>query len=261
MVLQDCFLRYRESAEFIIVSDFDEIFVPLIGASLKDEFSFWKNLKPMASAFLYPRSPASAITGSSIQTFNFFDTLYSIRVDTTALKLPTKAVYNSQYAETVWIHWPGIAKTNAYVIPDGEGLCLHLKYHYTDGKQASVPTGDLLPDHVKKTLLRRGPIVNYTRAAFNVPNLPSAPFQYAGIIYNSFLNFAKLLEGQYYPVGICPTPTVCDFPTINMTCTIAVRSYRTQCVPEKNMCFSIPINPSASMITKQNGCALDNFMV
>uniref|UniRef100_A0A7E4V620 Glycosyltransferase family 92 protein n=1 Tax=Panagrellus redivivus TaxID=6233 RepID=A0A7E4V620_PANRE len=127
---QDCFFRYRESAEFIMVADVDDLFLPMHGKTLYDEFTYWKNLNPLASAFLYDRKETFIQTSGKLDGFSFKSTFESIEI--TEKEIDGKSIYNPRYTETPWMHWPGVNNTPVFNVPSNDSHCLHLHYAYDE---------------------------------------------------------------------------------------------------------------------------------
>lgn len=64
----DCLLKYRESAEFIIVSDIDDVLIPKLGKTYIDEFRFLYERSPLAAGFIYNRYNTQFYSGKISKT-------------------------------------------------------------------------------------------------------------------------------------------------------------------------------------------------
>uniref|UniRef100_A0A7E4VUT3 Glycosyltransferase family 92 protein n=1 Tax=Panagrellus redivivus TaxID=6233 RepID=A0A7E4VUT3_PANRE len=255
MAHQDCFFRYRESAEFIVIGDVDDVFVPTHGQSLMEEFTYWKKLHPTASGFIYARTNGHAIVSDRIHTFDYKSTIESIRQVNNSNEIAPKTVYNPKYAETPWIHWPGITKTPPIRIPHGEGLCLHVHYFY-GAKHEQIPQGKNLSNFADLYLIIRNPVLNYTLAAATMKSLPTPPFPYASAIYKCYTGFSadKKLRKEGSSGKYCPTPTICSMPKRNISCTVAVRSYEMKCLNRSNLCVFVEKDKLKLVERKTGGC-------
>ncbi|KAI1714812.1 glycosyltransferase family 92 domain-containing protein [Ditylenchus destructor] len=65
----DCFLKYREAAEFIIFGDVDDVLLPKLGTTYMDEFRLLSSTHPTAAGFTYSRYNTQLQTGFSSLLF------------------------------------------------------------------------------------------------------------------------------------------------------------------------------------------------
>uniref|UniRef100_A0A914P5N6 Glycosyltransferase family 92 protein n=1 Tax=Panagrolaimus davidi TaxID=227884 RepID=A0A914P5N6_9BILA len=124
LALSDCVMRYRESADFIIIADIDEILFPKENNYFQ-EFSKWSNLHPTASAFSYLRSYAKIDTPNEFSKFSLSKTLESIRISKSFFM--GKSILQTKNVETAWIHWPGLSRGKRITINPKLGRIYHIQ--------------------------------------------------------------------------------------------------------------------------------------
>ncbi|KAE9552358.1 hypothetical protein FO519_004441 [Halicephalobus sp. NKZ332] len=121
----DCLMRYREAADFIFIIDVDDIMIPFRNSDYISELNLLLNEYPTASAFVFPRFRAEAITVTSFHKFSLEKTLQSVRISNEGEV--GKSVLIPGKAETAWLHWPGIGNESSREIPKEKSLFLHLR--------------------------------------------------------------------------------------------------------------------------------------
>uniref|UniRef100_A0AC34FST7 Glycosyltransferase family 92 protein n=1 Tax=Panagrolaimus sp. ES5 TaxID=591445 RepID=A0AC34FST7_9BILA len=120
----DCLMKYRESSDFVIIADVDDILFPKSGSYFKD-FSAWSKLHPSAAAFMYDRRFAQINVAKYIQQFSLYDTMKSLVVlNETVIG---KSVYQTKNAETAWIHFPGLHNETTISIPNEKIFHVQIK--------------------------------------------------------------------------------------------------------------------------------------
>uniref|UniRef100_A0AC35FP40 Glycosyltransferase family 92 protein n=1 Tax=Panagrolaimus sp. PS1159 TaxID=55785 RepID=A0AC35FP40_9BILA len=120
----DCMMRYRESSEFMVVADVDDVLIPREQSYYK-EFSHWAKIYPFAVSFMYYRNGGVINAASSFGSFSLFNTLSSLSV--TDGNTVGKSVYQSNKAESAWIHWPFFKnETVATISPKHGGKMIHV---------------------------------------------------------------------------------------------------------------------------------------
>lgn len=67
----DCFLYYKQAAEFIIISDIDDILFPKLGTDYLSEFRRLSNSLPYASSFNYNRYNTEVVSSKHISSDTF----------------------------------------------------------------------------------------------------------------------------------------------------------------------------------------------
>uniref|UniRef100_A0A7E4UMX5 Glycosyltransferase family 92 protein n=1 Tax=Panagrellus redivivus TaxID=6233 RepID=A0A7E4UMX5_PANRE len=254
MALQDCYFRYRESAEFIMISDPDDLFLPHKGDNLYDEFSYWKNMAPTASAWTFSRNFSYIATTSRLETFSVADTLNSIYL--TERSEVGKSVYNPKYAETPWIHWPGLNNTPTFVVPYGESYGVHLKYNYDEPPMKTNYTKNIAKV-VDVTRFENHTFIDYNIAKATITDLADPSLEYAEwitVCRNRIHRLYQIPVLMTYP-KMCTTVTSCSLPDRNVNCTVAVRSYKTKCTQDQRICAMLPDTVLSNFVKRSNGCA------
>ncbi|KAI6239639.1 protein of unknown function DUF23 domain-containing protein [Aphelenchoides fujianensis] len=110
----DCFLRYKQAAEFVIISDIDDILFPKIGTTYLDEFRRLRyNTEVVASRDSADFSLAASL-GSARIANEWEDGKYVVK---------------PQHVETVWLHWPGLMQLGyrMYAVDEDVNIMVHLR--------------------------------------------------------------------------------------------------------------------------------------
>uniref|UniRef100_A0A7E4UQY3 Glycosyltransferase family 92 protein n=1 Tax=Panagrellus redivivus TaxID=6233 RepID=A0A7E4UQY3_PANRE len=255
---QDCFFRYRESAEFIMIADVDDLFLPMHGKTLYDEFTYWKNLNPIASAFLYDRKESFIQTSGKLDGFSFKSTLESIEI--TEKEIAGKSIYNPRFTETPWMHWPGINNTPVFNVPSNESNCLHLHYAYDEPNNIINKTVKI-ENVIDITSLFNETIIDLNAAKVNLKDLPDRSLDYSYLVGKCK---GRLFAMYEYPHMLtinfpCTTATSCYYEPRNVNCSVAFRSYESDCILSNRLCAIIPLKVLPDIVARSNGCAWGNF--
>uniref|UniRef100_A0A914R1A4 Glycosyltransferase family 92 protein n=1 Tax=Panagrolaimus davidi TaxID=227884 RepID=A0A914R1A4_9BILA len=124
LALTDCLMKYRESAEFIIIADVDDILFPE-RKPFYNEFSFWSKVYSNFSAFMYYRSYAKIEVAETFEEFSFEKTIKSLKkIDVLDFG---KTVYKTKNVEAAWIHWPPFKNRTTATVPPNKGRMLHVQ--------------------------------------------------------------------------------------------------------------------------------------
>lgn len=101
--LNDCFLKYREAADFILVHDVDDLIYLQQGSQfhpplvqLWQEFPFTRSLN-FSARTVEMESEAGFTKFSMLKSFNSMNVLPD--------SITGKSIYNTSLIESVWIHW------------------------------------------------------------------------------------------------------------------------------------------------------------
>uniref|UniRef100_A0A7E4ZYZ5 Glycosyltransferase family 92 protein n=1 Tax=Panagrellus redivivus TaxID=6233 RepID=A0A7E4ZYZ5_PANRE len=122
----DCVLKYRESADFIIIADIDDVLVPQLKYQYIDEFKALQRLSSIAAGFAYPRLNVVLQAASSTENFDISQILSTARISREIEN--HKYVLIPQKAQTAWIHWPGIVDRGSHMLRMPEkNFMLHLR--------------------------------------------------------------------------------------------------------------------------------------
>uniref|UniRef100_A0A0N4ZBU0 Glycosyltransferase family 92 protein n=1 Tax=Parastrongyloides trichosuri TaxID=131310 RepID=A0A0N4ZBU0_PARTI len=123
----DCFLKYKDAAEFILVGDIDDILFPKMGKNYYEEFVYFSKMYPSAAGFIYDRYNTEVTASVTPQNFKLDSLLDSSRVYNEWED--GKYVVNTSRVDTAWLHWPGRMKHGykMQLIPDEKNVMLHFR--------------------------------------------------------------------------------------------------------------------------------------
>lgn len=107
----DCFLKYREAADFIIVSDVDDFLFPRQGSDIFTELEIMARTRPEMASFFYPRFESEIIAAKKFKDFNIAESLQSIRISDK--RQTGKSIHRTSLVEAVWLHWADLKKNDA----------------------------------------------------------------------------------------------------------------------------------------------------
>uniref|UniRef100_A0A7E4V894 Glycosyltransferase family 92 protein n=1 Tax=Panagrellus redivivus TaxID=6233 RepID=A0A7E4V894_PANRE len=212
LALQDCFLRYRESATFIITGDVEEMFIPMNKGSLFDEFQFLSTLAPTAPAIAAVTAFGRVYTADMVEDFSLESTLYSITFENR--NVPGNLVYNPKFAETPWIDFQSIF--NASIDSNITNIHLHYVYDNTtfDGnKSINAPR---LIDYIDLVVLFKP-----NRTIIDLPSVKAALNELP-----SYAESYQMMDMKSFPPRLedCNNPD-CEAPKQNFSCNIGIEHY------------------------------------
>uniref|UniRef100_A0A914ZH85 Glycosyltransferase family 92 protein n=1 Tax=Panagrolaimus superbus TaxID=310955 RepID=A0A914ZH85_9BILA len=123
----DCFLKYREAAEFIIVADIDDILFPRIGKNYIQEFRSLALQYPFAAGFTYNRYNTEVVASKSPMDFSLYKLIDSARIANEWED--GKSVIRPSRVQTAWIHWPSIYESGYHIVtvPEKRNFMVHLR--------------------------------------------------------------------------------------------------------------------------------------
>uniref|UniRef100_A0AC34FQK0 Glycosyltransferase family 92 protein n=1 Tax=Panagrolaimus sp. ES5 TaxID=591445 RepID=A0AC34FQK0_9BILA len=270
----DCYLKYREAAEFIIVSDVDDFLYPRQGSNIYTELQNMARSRPKIASFFYPRFESEIVTTKKFKDFNIAESLQSIRISDK--RQTGKSIHRTSLVETVWLHWADLKKDDApyHKLDPADNAFIHVrnwtfleKYddvrllnnvvygyrkhpYYPD--LSAIITSNFIPILHKRFTARFS-------SKFEFHNVTSSEIYYDKIneCYNEMLE--KVADYYRYPFLkslICPTPARCSIAAVpNVPCAVAMGTYKTIQLADD---FFIDYLISKHKIDiNQNGCIIN----
>uniref|UniRef100_A0A7E4ZVZ0 Glycosyltransferase family 92 protein n=1 Tax=Panagrellus redivivus TaxID=6233 RepID=A0A7E4ZVZ0_PANRE len=269
----DCYLKYRDAADFIIVSDIDDLLFPRYGPTLHSEFSQLTHNLPGVASFFYPRFDAEVLSETTFKKFHPATTLKHVRISNKAST--GKSVHNTREVEVVWIHWADVKKGNAtyYKLSPEDNMFVHVR-NWTFGvdpndfmqKSLSKPRNRIFPtiqSIIPPGLIRRmSEGFNETFEKWDnrkiMNRVKTTDYYYDAIdnCYNNMLNAVDIHNKNPEAQGvICPTPARCIIDRIpNVPCVVAHRTYK-KVTLAPDWKFNNPVQ-DYSVRMERHGCIL-----
>ncbi|VDK46223.1 unnamed protein product [Anisakis simplex] len=133
----DCLINFKESAQFIIFSDPDDMLFPQLAPTYLAEFQALQKFSD-AHVFIYERFDVNVYTG--MRVMQRISEKFSLKNILTESHFTNKWNYgkwvaNPEYIVSAWIHWPGTVsdKCHIYNVPQQYNVMAHFrKWHYSD---------------------------------------------------------------------------------------------------------------------------------
>uniref|UniRef100_A0A7E4UPW6 Glycosyltransferase family 92 protein n=1 Tax=Panagrellus redivivus TaxID=6233 RepID=A0A7E4UPW6_PANRE len=223
----DCYVKYRvslwhllESAEFIIISDIDDVLIPRHHKNYLDEFHELNVQYPWASALRYYRFNTAFQTEKEASGYSINEAVRTARLAMNQRE-DGKSVVKTKVVETVWIHWPALTKGwHTYYDIDSEfNFMVHFR-NWTASSEAkhinrkskvykkSRPLHNFFAADKFRLLQMRAENFVAKNAQFEFDALPSDSVYYK-LIENCY-NDMFYSRGRV--VTTCPSPARCNFP-------------------------------------------------
>lgn len=137
--VNDCYNRYREAADFIMIHDMDDLIFLPNGQKYYDQFNFLYRNNPDA-AFLHYASYVTSVRAPKIsEEFSVGNVLRSGKVG--ANKNLGKTIFDPKRTKSVWIHYPHFfpPQMKPYEVPSNYGLILHTRTWNIEGEEVYEP--------------------------------------------------------------------------------------------------------------------------
>uniref|UniRef100_A0AC35GK47 Glycosyltransferase family 92 protein n=1 Tax=Panagrolaimus sp. PS1159 TaxID=55785 RepID=A0AC35GK47_9BILA len=102
--LNDCYINYREAADFIIVHDVDDLIYIKQGAPFYPSFKqHWQQF-PLTKTLNLTARTVEMEAENGYENFSMLKTFQTMNV--LPERIYGKSIYNTSLIESVWIHWP-----------------------------------------------------------------------------------------------------------------------------------------------------------
>uniref|UniRef100_A0A0K0EG59 Glycosyltransferase family 92 protein n=2 Tax=Strongyloides stercoralis TaxID=6248 RepID=A0A0K0EG59_STRER len=262
----DCFLKYKNAAEFIMVGDIDDVLFPRMGSNYYDEFTYFSKIYPSAAGFIYDRYNTEVTANKNVENFKMNNLL------TSSIVLNEwedgKYVVNTSRVDTAWLHWPGRIKFGYHMqlIPNEKNVMLHFRKwkikEVINGTETFIEKGNKSQSSLFKTQIFDviderliDKIERNWRKNFNtmseLKNLPKTMHYYSKI--------AKCYNRIFYSIdktpSLCPGPIRCEIPEIaGLQCMVARNKLFNIHYTKNNIVFHY-VN-KILLEKRNNGCSL-----
>ncbi|KAI1726192.1 glycosyltransferase family 92 domain-containing protein [Ditylenchus destructor] len=263
----DCLLNYREAAEFVIISDIDDVLFPRLGKTFLDEFRILSSQFPAAAGFSYNRYNTELITSNDPDDFSLSALINSARI-AREWEDP-KYVVKPSYVQSVWLHWPGIMD-RGYMqqVPDRLNFMVHFRnwsmvdygasimprmqrsfelFQYQISDVIQPPATADIEANFRKFLKENSP------GEILFDNLPRQVRYYPLIAecYNRIF-YARAKRPQN-----CPGPMRCHLPPIEgLQCALANHEQYNHKAINSRVMVHFPNSPQGQFIISHTGCRM-----
>uniref|UniRef100_A0A914PUX1 Glycosyltransferase family 92 protein n=1 Tax=Panagrolaimus davidi TaxID=227884 RepID=A0A914PUX1_9BILA len=242
----DCFLKYRESADFIIISDIDDILFPQLGKKYIQEFRSLAYQNPFAAGFSYNRYNIEVATSKFSSKFSLSKLLNSVQVtdeweNGKSIVIPSKV-------ETVWIHYPAIIKSGYSMVNlsfSNENQTSFKEFYDPQISQIFHPKDVETFVINAKIFIKQNAKNEFKALPSDIHYYPLMEKCYNEIFYSKKKN-----------VDACPGPTRCRLPAYvsGFSCVIAKRKYTHHTI-SKTLKLHFPTNKNEFELSF-NGCRM-----
>uniref|UniRef100_A0AC34PZS2 Glycosyltransferase family 92 protein n=1 Tax=Panagrolaimus sp. JU765 TaxID=591449 RepID=A0AC34PZS2_9BILA len=260
----DCFLKYREAADFIIVSDIDDVLVPKLGKTYIDEFNFLNDKYPSAAGFLYNRYNTQLYSANSPMDFSLYHLLRTSRIANEWED--GKSVVKTSEVQTVWLHWPAIVNEGRRMQLISEQL--NFMIHMRNWTMLDRPREHKI--RRKRTILHDRQMKNFiSKEKSQELEMEAKKF----ILKNAKKEFELLPTNMvYYPLiedcynrifyskarhpDTCPGPLQCELPIFipRVKCTVAKRKLVHKSISKHLQIHFSPTEPTFMFLP--HGCRM-----
>lgn len=100
--MTDCLLQYKESAEFVVFPDPDDVLIPILGKNYHEEFTAAFNMFPTAGAVVYNMTQTSIESSTTPALYSPISLLASIKFK--GEQRWGKLVVRPERVDSTWIH-------------------------------------------------------------------------------------------------------------------------------------------------------------
>uniref|UniRef100_A0A0N5BUE0 Glycosyltransferase family 92 protein n=1 Tax=Strongyloides papillosus TaxID=174720 RepID=A0A0N5BUE0_STREA len=229
----DCFLKYKNAADFIMIGDIDDVLFPRMGRSYFEEFTYFSKIYPSAAGFIYDRYNTEVSANKNVENFRM-DNLLSSSIVLNEWE-DGKYVVNTSRIDTAWLHWPGRIKYGYHMqtIPNEKNVMLHFRrwkikelINGTEtliekmSKSKSSLFNMQIYDIIEKRMVDKIER-NWKKNYQSVPEL-----RYLPKTMHYYTTIAKCYNKIFYSIDKtpthCPGPIRCDIPEIpGLKCMVA----------------------------------------
>ncbi|KAK0400422.1 hypothetical protein QR680_015234 [Steinernema hermaphroditum] len=216
-LFNSCLYEFKESAEFILFADWDDVLIPNNYRTYMEELVFQSRIHPSAGALVFPRHKATVTVAENPSDFNMsitFNTLELGRLETAG-----KSVVIPSRVDGSWIH------AASRMRPGFEQVWLKESassfWHFREWNYYQKPNKNLIHKkqfngydgtHIFASFTKMLERHNLTEV---FSQLPSVPVYYPAMV-ECFLHFEDKLK--YHSLSICPTAALCEMPQLDVNC-------------------------------------------
>uniref|UniRef100_A0A914QK16 Glycosyltransferase family 92 protein n=1 Tax=Panagrolaimus davidi TaxID=227884 RepID=A0A914QK16_9BILA len=248
----DCYLNYREAADFIIVHDSDDL-IYLNGNKFYQFFIQTWISQPQTAYIHFISQFAEVYSNKTLKNFDINFTMKTLNF------LPItdrgKSIYNTSLIETVWSHHATVydKKLKPKIIQDSEGMQIHARYFY-DINETLIDNvtliSSLLPTDIiaiNENFLQRKQLLSSYQS---IKTMESTNRYYTAID-----KCVQSIGGDNAEIYGCRTHYACKIPRFyNVHCIEARQTYQKYQITDSLNIF-VPKSPSKPVINL-NGCSL-----
>ncbi|KAH7714656.1 Protein F13G3.3 b [Aphelenchoides avenae] len=263
-----CLIQHKDSAEFIMFSDADDMLFAKAGRTYLDEFRRLSARQPLAAGFLYQRFNADYKSTLNPSRFSLSGILKSVRISNDVVA--AKYVVRPSRVHSAWLHAPGIVDRPYSMIrvPAMDNFVVHLRrWREVDRHTGSISRQNTSTYTRNITALLSRDAITVMNQRFNdfvhqygleeFSRLPKDMTYYPlfeKCYHDSF--YAHLTSLTDVQRITCPGPHNCEVPPLEgVKCVVAKQAgYRRESLLPRVTLFFFP--KPAMFVMEEDGCTL-----
>uniref|UniRef100_A0A914Q9L4 Glycosyltransferase family 92 protein n=1 Tax=Panagrolaimus davidi TaxID=227884 RepID=A0A914Q9L4_9BILA len=145
--LNDCYLKYREAADFIIVHDVDDLIYIKHGSQFYPPLKQLWQENPLARSLNFSARTVEMESEKRFEQFSMLKSFNSMNILPDSIT--GKSIYNTSLIESVWIHWPTEydRRLKSVTWNENNAILIHAR-NFNFGKYSNSDNRDILQETI-----------------------------------------------------------------------------------------------------------------